>query len=221
MAEESPVTQDPDAAREFREAYGFSGNAEQIIRANQQRVTPELRRAQQLGVNDEATKELERGDAASQLGVEEDQLEAFAVRGGFLVGVYNDESGAQVKRAVPMEGTDFKLSPEEQASRTTSAAEAKVLAAQREARADVEKAVEEARVKAEEEAAEKLQSASEEAAEEQQKAAEEGEKAREEGETGQAGSTADESQAQVEAATSGTPSRRRRSGGGSSPPESS
>jgi hypothetical protein len=176
---ESPVTQDPDAAQEFKDAYGFSGNAEQIIRANAQRETPELRRAARLTEDTEATKEMSAEDAASAAEVEPSKLRGHAVRGAFLVVVYEDESGSLAKKAVAREGEEVELTPEEQAEKAAADAEAKVLQASREARAAEEQAVEEARQKAQEESAEKVTAAAEEAAQEQTAAAEEAAKAEE------------------------------------------
>ena len=190
MANESAVTQDPDAAREFREAYGFSGNAEQIIRSNQMRVSPELRQAEMQIEDTEATSELDKSSAASAVDVEEDQVLAYAVRGKWVVVVYEDETGSVQKTAGPREGSDYEPSAQDKADRASADAEAKVMAASREAREDEEKAVAEARQKAQEEGAEKVAKAQEEASEEQQKAAEDAQKAAEEGDEGSGSSVA-------------------------------
>ena len=181
---DSPVTQDPDAAREFREAYGFSGNAEQIIRAAQQGQTPELRRASRLSVNQEATDELSNEDAASAVDVEPGKVRDYAVKGDYVVVVYEDESGSLAKAAALTEGAEVELTANEKQEKAAAEQEAKVLAAGRAARAHEAEAMEEARVKANEESAETMAAASEEAAADAEEAQAEAEKAASESESG-------------------------------------
>lgn len=179
-AAKQAVSRDPDAAREFAENYGVNANAEDIIRSNQARVSRELRIAQRINTVDESeTEKLKFSGAAKAVGVEEDQVRGYAVRGGFLVVVYEDERGDVRKVAVPHKGTKFEKTPEDEAADAEVNAQASVMKAAREAREEQQRLLNEAQRQGQQQAAEKVQEAVEAAQQEQQKAAEKAEQARE------------------------------------------
>lgn len=177
-AAQQAVTRDPDAAREFQEAYGVNANAEDIIAANAARSTKELKIAQRIAhVDESATDKMTFTQAGKAAGVDGDDVRGYAVRGNFVVVVYEDDRGDYRKVAVPK--GDFELTPDEEAVRSEVNSRASVMRAAREAREDQEKLLAEAAHQGQVEASAKVQEAVQAAGEEQAKAAAKAEKARE------------------------------------------
>lgn len=183
-AADQAVSRDPDAAREFAEAYGVNANAEDIIASNQARGSRELKIAQRIGhVDEDATEELGYDGAAEAAGVEEEDVRAFAVRGNFLVVVYEDDRGDYRKVAVPLDKDKApKASADEEAAEAEVKGRATVLKAAREAREEQEALLNDAAAQGQQEASAKVQEAVEEAQKEVAKAAEKSEKAAEKAE---------------------------------------
>lgn len=101
-----PRGSDAEAAgRELQARVGMAPNAEQLIAANQARLTKELRAASRRSVDGKATEEMDEDEAQGY--VEGDgEVVAWTVRGPFVVVVYEDENGALIKEAHPLKGKD-------------------------------------------------------------------------------------------------------------------
>ena len=77
--------------------------AEDLIAANRRAQSPELREAQLKEPDPERTAELDWAKAAKAADLKEDQLVDAAVRGEYVVLVYEDDAGRQHKAAVTAE----------------------------------------------------------------------------------------------------------------------
>jgi hypothetical protein len=172
----SPVTKDPDAARELQERYGVTGNAEALVRANALRFDAALRASQNLPRDKEATEKLSASKVASLATVEEDQIHDYSVRGPYLVVAYEDSSGRVQKRAVRYEGDPSDEETAEVKDREVLHAEVRLAQAQREARADADEVVAKAKAEADQKAADISAKAAQEAQEDIKKVAARNEK---------------------------------------------
>lgn len=104
----SPRGNDGTAAgTELQARTGEAPNAEDMIAANTARWPAELRAANNRPVDQAATDDLDEDAVAGELDVEgEVEVLAWAVRGPFLVIVYEDESGEIHKKAVTRKGQE-------------------------------------------------------------------------------------------------------------------
>lgn len=105
----SPRGNDADAAgTELQARTGEAPNAETMIADNAARWPAELRAANNRPIDQEATAEMDEDAVAGELDVEgEVQVLGWAVRGPFLVVVYEDEDTGEVhKVAVTRKGKE-------------------------------------------------------------------------------------------------------------------
>jgi len=113
-----PRGSDSEAAgAELKARTGLTPNAEEMIKANQEQITPELRAASNRPIDYEATKEMDEDEAKGFLEEEGHEVVSFAVRGPFVVVVAEDEYGHLHKTAHARKGK------EKQAERATQGSE--------------------------------------------------------------------------------------------------
>lgn len=112
-----PRGSDAEAAgAELTARTGITPNAEDLIQANQARMTRELRAANNRATDFAATEEMDQGEAQGY--VEGDgEAVSWAVRGPFVVVVSEDDDGHLTKEAHPLKGKDKQA---ERALRTAS-----------------------------------------------------------------------------------------------------
>jgi hypothetical protein len=103
-----PRGSDADAAgEELTARTGFTPNAEQMIAENQDRFSKELRAASNRAIDHAATDEMDEDDAAGYLEDSDDvTVLDYAVRGPFVVIVYEDEDGVMHKEAHTLKGKE-------------------------------------------------------------------------------------------------------------------
>lgn len=105
----SPRGSDADAAgAELQARTGVAPNAEQMIKANQQRWPAELKAASKRAVDQAATDEIDQS-AAQALLEGEGTVVSWAVRGPFVVLVYEDDRGRLHKTVVAREGQESQV----------------------------------------------------------------------------------------------------------------
>ncbi len=95
-------------------ADGFGAGevrAEELIAASKQSVSPELRAAQLLDRNEEATAELDWDKAAKACGVKPDAVLDAAVRGDYVVLVVEGEDGRTGKVVCEVSAVGGKSAP--------------------------------------------------------------------------------------------------------------
>ncbi len=104
----SPRGNDAAAAgTELQARTGEAPNAEDMIAANAARWPAELRAANNRPVDQDATDELDEDAVAGEVEAEgEIQVLGWAVRGPFLVVVYEDEDGTLHKEAFTRKGKE-------------------------------------------------------------------------------------------------------------------
>lgn len=176
------------AAAEFRGQYGVMGNAEDLIQANRAAYPGELRAAQRLGVNGEATEnvreDLSKVEKALDLGDDSRVLDA-AVHGDKVIAVVEVSSGRTYKTVLDGEKVGLKglrssssggERPDPQGLQATAEAAAEAQRVIAEARAEAEKIVREAQEKAQKQASEKAQKAVQDAKDSAAKASKDEEK---------------------------------------------
>jgi hypothetical protein len=89
---------DPTALQELRDRYGAeAGNAEALIEANRLRFPKPLRKASLTKANPQATEKLDAEKVAKAVGVDEDRILGYEVRGAHVVYVVASESGRPLK----------------------------------------------------------------------------------------------------------------------------
>ena len=115
----SPRGNDAAAAgTELQARTGQDPNAEDMIAANAARWPAELRAANNRPIDQAATDELDEDAVAGEVDAEgEIQVLGYAVRGPFLVVVYEDENGVLHKEAFTRKGKEKqaqRLAPPEQ-----------------------------------------------------------------------------------------------------------
>lgn len=99
----SPRGNDAEAAgQELKAKLGANANAEEMIAAGAESYGPELRIANNRGLNQKATDELDEERAQSFVGDDHEVL-GYAVRGPFLVVVSSDENGFITKQAFALD----------------------------------------------------------------------------------------------------------------------
>jgi hypothetical protein len=101
-----PRGNDADAAgTELATRTGQDPNAEDLIAANQARWSTELRAANNRPINQQATDELDEDEVGGMVESKgEVNVLGFAVRGPFVVVVYEDEDGVLHKDAIQRKG---------------------------------------------------------------------------------------------------------------------
>jgi hypothetical protein len=125
----SPRGNDAEAAgTELAARTGEAPNAEEMIADNAARWSAELRAANNRPVDQAATDEMDEDEAAGLVEAEgEIVVLGFAVRGPFVVVVYEDEDGNVVKEAVQRKGHEKqaeRLAPKQEEKAEEKAAKA-------------------------------------------------------------------------------------------------
>jgi hypothetical protein len=174
-----PAGNDLEAHAAFRDAvtnqYGAYTNVEELIRVHQASIDPAVRRVGMTRVDEEATAALDLGEAEGRFKdiPEGWTLEAAAVRGNAISGVFVDETGNLHKR-VTGANDRYKepvLTPDEQVAAERAKADARVAQATAELRREADAKIAEVRQKEEERIAAELDKLRESAAQDVQKAA--------------------------------------------------
>jgi len=101
-----PRGSDAEAAgQELKARTGVVPNAEALIAANQARFSRELQAASKRPIDMKATDEMDEDEAKGYL-EDEGEVVSYAVRGPFVVVVYEDENGVLHKSAHPFKGRE-------------------------------------------------------------------------------------------------------------------
>lgn len=103
-----PRGNDSEAAgQEMKAKLGANPNAEDLIGYSNRQMTPELRAASNRQVDQDATQEMDEGEAQGKLDEGEHVL-SYAVRSPFLVVVSEDDDGNIRKQAFPLDEDKVK-----------------------------------------------------------------------------------------------------------------
>lgn len=145
-----PRGNDPTAASELADQYGSgAGNAEALIDANALRMSEELRAAQMLTYDPDATNALDLGKVADVAGV--DKVLSAAVRGDYVVFVAEAADGRVFKDVLRRDGEDLEaIEVEDSPARAQLRAQVEASRAIKSAEAEAERIRAEARAKADE-----------------------------------------------------------------------
>lgn len=126
------------AATELADRFAIGqARAEDLRDANRNRFSNDLRTAQKLDRDEEATAQLDWGKAASACDVDLEDVIDAAVRGGYVVVVYENERGDALKAVCEAHeaGVDAKGAPTKAQRRRREAAEATIAESQEQAEA--------------------------------------------------------------------------------------